>query len=221
MKQIKLLTYIGFLSIVIFSSIKTENLYSQWNSCKIVLCACCGGRGITFGLYTVPGDTLLGTVTTGSDGCMDVNPIGPYPAGRTFYWMPLDCDEVAVKTYFTITCCPWNQVDTIRVLCCPSGDKNIKGNSDNINPQEFILYQNYPNPFNPATKIAFNIPEESFVNLTVFNTAGEKIATLISGEMNKGYHEITWDAGEQASGVYFYQLKSGPYTDEKKMILLK
>jgi hypothetical protein len=101
-------------------------------------------------------------------------------------------------------------------------------------PQTYTLEQNYPNPFNPVTQIRFGLPRQSNVTLTIFNTVGQKVATLAEGVRAAGYHEITWDGRNQAgtnvaSGVYFYRLEarsadsgpSGSFIDIKKMVLLK
>ncbi|MEJ5350329.1 MAG: T9SS type A sorting domain-containing protein [Melioribacteraceae bacterium] len=88
-------------------------------------------------------------------------------------------------------------------------------------PVEFELEQNYPNPFNPATTISFTIPKSSYVNLSVYNSLGEKVATLISREMEAGYHSVLLDASNLTSGVYFYKLETENYIGVKKMVLAK
>ena len=87
--------------------------------------------------------------------------------------------------------------------------------------KEYALLQNYPNPFNPVTKIRFQLPEESEVELRVYNSIGEQIAELVKGRLTTGSHEVEFNAGEIASGIYFYQLKTGTYTQIKKMIVMK
>jgi hypothetical protein len=88
-------------------------------------------------------------------------------------------------------------------------------------PEKFILSQNYPNPFNPSTTIEFAIPEQSFVRLEVFNTLGEKIATLVSEELNAGSYKYDWEAADLPSGVYLYRLQTAAFSTSKKMILLR
>ena len=87
-------------------------------------------------------------------------------------------------------------------------------------PSNFGLSQNYPNPFNPTTTISFQVPTASDVNLTVYNVNGQKV-TEFSGSYEAGIHSIEWDASATASGVYFYRLNAGNFTDVKKMVLLK
>jgi N-acetylneuraminic acid mutarotase len=88
-------------------------------------------------------------------------------------------------------------------------------------PEDFVLYQNSPNPFNPTTRITFQIPQESYVTLKVFNLLGIEIATLVEGELSAGIHSRVWDAEDIPSGVYVYQLTAAGYTSVKKMVLMK
>jgi hypothetical protein len=85
----------------------------------------------------------------------------------------------------------------------------------------YTLGQNYPNPFNPSTKISFTIPSRSFVSLTVFNLLGNAVATLVSEVKAAGTYSQEWNAAEYPSGVYFYRLQAGSYTETKQLILLK
>ena len=93
-----------------------------------------------------------------------------------------------------------------------------------INWSPFITYkleQNYPNPFNPTTTIGFGIPENGNVRLSILNILGEEIKILLNKEKEAGYHSIDFDASGLPSGVYFYQLKTGSYSETKKMLLLR
>ena len=92
---------------------------------------------------------------------------------------------------------------------------------DNIYPDEFIIYQNYPNPFNPTTTFSFSLPSRSFVTLKVFDVLGKEVATIISEEMVAGNYSRQWNAANLPSGVYFYRLQAGSFTQTKKLILLK
>ncbi len=90
-----------------------------------------------------------------------------------------------------------------------------------IVPAEYTLSQNYPNPFNPSTKINYTIPQESFVNLSIYNMLGQKVMTLINDNEKAGKYDVTFDASKLASGVYLYRLTAGNYVSVKKMILQK
>jgi hypothetical protein len=86
---------------------------------------------------------------------------------------------------------------------------------------EFKLYQNYPNPFNPSTKIGFRISDLGWVNLKIYDVLGREVTTLINEEKPAGTYEVTWNAANLPSGVYFYELKAGGYTATKNLLLLK
>jgi hypothetical protein len=88
-------------------------------------------------------------------------------------------------------------------------------------PTGFCLGQNYPNPFNPATEIRFDLPVAAITVLEVYNIQGQRVATLVDKMLEAGEYRVTWNAGEQASGIYLYRLISGESRDSKKMLLLK
>ncbi|MGE5401795.1 MAG: T9SS type A sorting domain-containing protein [Ignavibacteriales bacterium] len=88
-------------------------------------------------------------------------------------------------------------------------------------PSEYKLDQNYPNPFNPSTKIAYSIPQNSFVTLKVFDVLGKEVATLVNETKNAGNYEATFDASKLTSGMYIYELKTNNFVQNKKMMLVK
>lgn len=88
-------------------------------------------------------------------------------------------------------------------------------------PDSYVLSQNYPNPFNPTTQIYFSLPEPQLVELSIYNSIGQKVSTLANGYFSEGMHYVTWNASGFASGVYFYRLKAEGYTKTHKMILMK
>jgi hypothetical protein len=94
-------------------------------------------------------------------------------------------------------------------------------------PAKYHLSANYPNPFNPVTRIDYQLPANSEVELSIHNTLGQMIAILVSGRREAGMHKVEWDAAEYASGIYFYRMKARTsggkiqYHQVKKMILLK
>jgi len=88
-------------------------------------------------------------------------------------------------------------------------------------PVKFTLNQNYPNPFNPATSIKYEIPQNGFVTLKIFNVLGMEISTLVNETKRQGTHEVTWSASDFPSGVYFYELSAGEFKQRKKMMLIK
>ena len=88
-------------------------------------------------------------------------------------------------------------------------------------PTKFSLKQNYPNPFNPTTTISFSLPSKSFASLKVFDLIGREVATIVSEEMSAGNYTKQWNAAALTSGIYFYRLQSGTFTETKKLVLLK
>ena len=102
-----------------------------------------------------------------------------------------------------------------------AGDDN-----DNPLPYTFTLEQNHPNPFNPSTEISYSIPSAGDVNLTIYNTLGQRVITLIDYYQDAGSYDIIWDGADDSgspvsSGIYFYKIMINNHTDCKKMILLK
>jgi hypothetical protein len=92
---------------------------------------------------------------------------------------------------------------------------------DNNSLRRFSLEQNYPNPFNPVTNILYTISENSLVSLKIFNPMGELIETLIDEEKSAGKYSVKFNASKLPSGIYFYQLQAGDFTERKKMVLIK
>lgn len=95
---------------------------------------------------------------------------------------------------------------------------------DEITPKDFILYQNYPNPFNAQTTIRFNLNNPSKVQLRIFNSVGELVETLVDQELGRGIHEVIFDSKRHinlASGIYYYNIQAGTFSQTKGMILVK
>jgi hypothetical protein len=88
-------------------------------------------------------------------------------------------------------------------------------------PTSYVLQQNMPNPFNPSTMINYELPEAAHVTLKVFNMLGQEVATLVDGMEDAGYKTARFDGSNLSSGVYFYRITAGAFSDIKKMILVK
>jgi hypothetical protein len=88
-------------------------------------------------------------------------------------------------------------------------------------PEEYNLSQNYPNPFNPATKIGFELPRSSFVNLCIYDIMGRKVETLVNEQLAAGSYEADFHAVNISNGIYYYSLNSGDFTRTRKMVLIK
>lgn len=88
-------------------------------------------------------------------------------------------------------------------------------------PETFNMDQNYPNPFNPSTVISYQLPENSKVQLQVFDVLGRQVAELVNGQVEAGYHQVTFEARNLASGMYIYRLQAGSTVITKKLTLIK
>jgi len=88
-------------------------------------------------------------------------------------------------------------------------------------PHVYELNQNYPNPFNSSTIISYELPKRSGVQLKIFNSVGQLVKTLVNTEQDASYYSILLNADDFASGVYFYQLQAGTYSESRKMLLIK
>jgi len=100
-------------------------------------------------------------------------------------------------------------------------DPTMGISDDNPIASKYKLGQNYPNPFNPITNISYTVAQARAVKLSVFNVLGEKVSTLVNNVVTPGTHTATWDAGNMPSGVYFYRLEAGSFTQTRKLLLIK
>jgi ligand-binding sensor domain-containing protein len=89
------------------------------------------------------------------------------------------------------------------------------------NPEGFVVYNNYPNPFNPSTTFSFDIPIKSYVELKIFDTFGREVAVVYSGELPAGAYTRQWNAERLPSGMYFYRLQAGLFSETNRLLLLK
>lgn len=97
---------------------------------------------------------------------------------------------------------------------------------DNLLPGSFSLAQNAPNPFNPQTRIDYDLPNASFVKMDVYNVLGQQVRTLVNEFQEAGFKSVVWDGRDNsgstvASGIYFYRMDAGDFSDTRKMMMLK
>ena len=124
-----------------------------------------------------------------------------------------------------------DSIDTIEADNAPftieiDGTNALRTYLEGLLPDEFALHQNYPNPFNPITTLRYDLPENSYVNVTVYDMLGRKVKTLINQTQDAGYKSVIWDGTNDygkpvSAGIYLYQIQTGGYTSTKKMVLLK
>lgn len=116
-------------------------------------------------------------------------------------------------------------VDGIRIAnnwgLAVTGTATDVAENNSVLPTKFDLSQNYPNPFNPSTTIKYQVPQNSFVSVNVYDVLGNEVRTLVREEKAAGSYELRFDAGNMPSGVYFYKIQAGNFTQTKKMILMK
>lgn len=99
---------------------------------------------------------------------------------------------------------------------------NVTGVNDNsASPSTFKLFDNYPNPFNPSTVIKYSVAKNSFTTLKVYNSVGKLVTTLVNKTKPSGTYEVEFNATGLTSGVYYYTLSAGDFSETKKMIVLK
>jgi hypothetical protein len=108
----------------------------------------------------------------------------------------------------------------------PSGDVHENEGMNDSKPTEFSLSQNYPNPFNPTTNFQFTLPKSSHVKIEIFNIVGQRVATVVDGDMRAGVYTADWNGRDEngksvSSGIYFYRMRADDFSDMKKMVLVK
>ena len=136
-----------------------------------------------------------------------------------------------IDTSFNITPYnPSNPEDVIYIkeliLSFRGSDNTSLSSKAELTPESFTLYQNYPNPFNPSTTIKYNLNDNSYVNVSIYNVAGELVKTLYNGPQSKGKNSLIWNAKNNkkesvAGGLYIYSVNNENNIYSKKMMLLK
>lgn len=126
--------------------------------------------------------------------------------GTRYYWRVRASNITGAGPWSDV----WNFVATI-----------VSVDQTNALPTEYSLYQNFPNPFNPTTTIHFALPERTATTIVLFDVLGQTVQTLLSEELDAGYHHITFDGTHLPSGIYFYQIRTKKFSDTKKMLLLR
>jgi hypothetical protein len=162
------------------------------------------------GIYTSNGNVLIGVLGAGIYGSTDM--------GNTWQFYN---DGLQSLYGFVLVQAPNG------TIYATSGDGVFKNTgvtdigNDGTVLNNFHLEQNFPNPFNPSTSIQYAIGSTQFVSLKIYDVLGNEIATLVNEEQNAGSHSIDFNASQLGSGVYFYRLETGIFSETKSMILIK
>jgi hypothetical protein len=134
-------------------------------------------------------------------------------------------DEVNIGDHWTDVSYPYTfdgRIDEVRISDIARYEiVSIDDEQDELLPRRVNLSQNYPNPFNSSTIIQYTLPKASEVKITLYDILGRKIATLQNGRQVAGNHSLIWNADAASSGIYFYGLQAGDYSETRKMILLR
>jgi hypothetical protein len=185
-----------------------QNVYGSYNCVS-------GGWGGTLNISSNPlfvaGDSLF-RLQTGSP-CIGRGRMSAEVAGIA---LTAPTYDFLGNTRMNPTASPWPDIGAIE---SPLSD-GVDDSPEEI-PTEFALSQNFPNPFNPSTTIRYALPASANVKLTIHDLLGREIAVLVDEEQQAGWKDITWNAAGISSGVYFYKVQAGTFTETKKMILMK
>lgn len=163
---------------------------------------------------TVEWQWIEGTHTTTSDSTTGHNVWDqPIDVGHQVFRFVITAP--GVHNYF---CTPHRNMGMIGTITATA----VNSVDDEINPPEkFQLSQNYPNPFNPTTSLQYAIGSRQFVTLKVYDLLGKEVATLVNEERLAGRYKVEFNGSNLPSGIYFYELKAGSFTQTKKMIFTK
>jgi hypothetical protein len=181
-----------------------------------------GTISLPFGTY--PNALRVKTLTTETDSVPMFNLVYNFlSVGYSWYVGSLKFPVFSI--YYNTTVQNGDTTYDKQVYYCHSQPIGIKQIGKNV-PTSFELYQNFPNPFNPTTKIRFTIPSAGAYGnipfrLVIYDVLGREVTTLVNEQLKPGSYEVEWNASNYPSGVYFYKLMAGDFSDTKRMVLIK
>lgn len=194
-------------SAFVYVSIPAVKLYSDTALFSAVVTNPPGAGTITLDLLNKTSNTLQNKLTTFPDSLrLRIKSAGGVPSGN--YTIRVQGNG------------PNGTPVHERLININMGFVGISTNNNEI-PENYSLQQNYPNPFNPSTNINFQLPENGLVNISIYDINGKLVEKLVNKNLSAGNHLIEWNAVNYPSGIYFYRISAGSFTDVKKMILIK
>jgi hypothetical protein len=143
-----------------------------------------------------------------------------YSKDKGATWDYVALDSIQVNSLVSFGASTYAITNGYGVYLLNPGNATAVKNS-NTQLKSFVLYQNYPNPFNPSTVISYQMPTAGHVVLKVYDILGRDVETLVDEEKSAGNYKLTFNGSRLASGMYFYQLKTGAYLQTKKLMLIK
>ena len=167
------------------------------------------------------------------EGNMDADPLFRDPENGDYHLMFTECgdpydspciDAGSPAIIDSLLDCSWGLGSIASDMGAYGGGDSVQVGIDDQTPEvpgRFALAQNYPNPFNASTIIRYSLLSPSDVIIEIYDILGRRVETLVQGEQPAGYHQIAWDASNHSSGMYFYRIQAGEYSETKKMVLLK
>lgn len=187
-----------------------------------------GGVGVRGRFYFIGGKNFQGPAATDSTFFYDIT------AGQ---WGVMTGIKPHPSAFINASTVAWIHDDSVRVACLGGADLNssatpyfdvigcgaVESGIPRVRnfPLIYSLKQNYPNPFNPTTTIEFYIAKANNVTLKVYDMLGREVSTLMNERKSAGFYSVNFDATNISSGVYFYRLTSGEFTDAKKMVVMR
>ncbi len=156
--------------------------------------------------------------TAGTDG-LPLGDLNWFPDAKATYLANRDTYIAALRDSMANASWVYIPGDSASAVVTPAS--TAIGDDDTAIPAAYSLNQNYPNPFNPTTTIEYSIAKAGLVTIDLYNTLGQKVKTLVNSNQISGRYTVTVNANELSSGVYFYSIKAGDFSQTKKMILMK
>ncbi len=179
------------------------------------------GRSLQEITWEVKGTVASGTLfysLSGGSAWEEIAATDSVATGH-FFWMVPDTNEAFNNCYLKMA---WSGGESVssKFSIVPNTTA-IFDHQNTARPTGFQLFPNFPNPFNPSTVISYQLSAVSNVQLSVFNTLGQPVKTLVNGQQAPGSYQVKFNANELASGVYFYHLQVGAHAQTQKMILMR